>query len=54
MILSNANNFILNHLDLFSQYVKDGVLPMDTTNDGIHLRPDAYDAWYNLIIKSNA
>ena len=54
MILSIANKFKLNHLDLFSHYVIDGILPMDYTNDGIHLRPGAYDAWYHLLRKSNA
>lgn len=32
-------------LDLFTLYVKGGILPIDETIDGIHLLPEAYQKW---------
>lgn len=35
------------YVDLYSLYVKDGEMPESLTEDGIHLRTEAYDRWYN-------
>lgn len=36
-------------IDLFSLYAKGGVLPIDETIDGIHLLPEAYGKWENVL-----
>lgn len=36
-------------LDLYSLYEENGQLPLSLTRDGIHLRPDAYDRWYDAL-----
>ena len=45
--LSFLNN--IKYIDLFSVYVRDGLLPEEMTLDGIHLAENAYRAWYNMI-----
>lgn len=55
----NANEFIrqyaANHnctfVDVYAVYVADGALPDELTSDGLHLVPEAYQPWYNLVRK---
>lgn len=45
--LAEKHNLV--YIDLFSVYSKDGILPMDVTDDGIHLKLDCYDKWAEAI-----
>lgn len=45
-----AEKRILNVLDVYSLYEKDGLLPMNLTRDGLHLTYDAYLLWYNALL----
>lgn len=38
-------------VDLYSAYEKDGYLPKQYTEDGLHLTSGSYDIWYRLIRK---
>lgn len=40
-------------IDLYSLYANDNVLPKNKTLDGIHLYPDAYIEWYDML-KANS
>ena len=44
--------FRFRYVDLFSLFVKDGVLPKEDTIDGIHLKKIAYNKWYNFLQES--
>ena len=44
-----AKQYNLRFIDLYSEFVKDGVLPLELTIDGIHLRQEAYNKWYDLL-----
>lgn len=46
-----AFNYNLQYADLFSMYEHDGLLPYEDTVDGIHLKGEAYQKWYNYIQK---
>lgn len=37
------------YVDLFSAYEIDSILPKEVTNDGIHLLPECYGKWINLL-----
>lgn len=39
----------LRFIDLYSAYIKHGLLPITETIDGIHLYPQAYKKWINLL-----
>ena len=41
----------LKYLDLYTCYEQDGQLPSSYTKDGIHLFPEAYKIWYDMIDK---
>lgn len=38
------------YVDMYSVYERKGHLPLEMTIDGIHLRQEAYQLWYNKII----
>lgn len=37
------------YIDLYSAYISNGEMPLEYTQDGIHLLPEHYDKWANLI-----
>lgn len=39
----------LTYIDIYSQYAVDGALPDNMSEDGLHLKHDAYSIWYNEI-----
>lgn len=39
------------YIDVYSTYAQDGALPDTLSYDGLHLKPEAYEAWYELIKK---
>lgn len=41
----------LPYINLFSVYVKNDTLPKEFTYDGIHLYPNSYAKWYNILNK---
>ena len=45
-ILALAEKYKIQYVDLFSIYVKDDVLPIQITKDGLHLIQGAYRMWY--------
>lgn len=55
--INDANQIIKNiskkyncvYIDLYSLYQKDDILPTLYTDDGVHLKEDAYSIWYNAI-----
>lgn len=47
-----AESIKLQFIDLYSLYTNNNVLPKDKTPDGIHLYPDAYIGWYD-VLKAN-
>lgn len=49
IILSIASNYRLRYVDLFSQYVSDGILAKEYTLDGLHLCTERYKIWYDII-----
>ena len=46
-----AGRFLV-FLDVYSIYEENGQLPIPMTKDGIHLRPEAYDNWFDLLRKT--
>lgn len=48
-IESIAKYYNLKYIDLYTSFVKDGVLPLEMTFDGIHFRQEAYDKWYDIL-----
>lgn len=44
-----ALDYKLNYLDLYSKYALSGELPLSLTEDGIHLKEEAYVLWYNIL-----
>lgn len=44
-----ATEFGVTYMDLYSIYIKEGLLPKDMTWDGIHLFPSGYEFWYQLL-----
>lgn len=51
-IESVAEKMNLRCLDLYSLYAENDMMPEHLTKDGIHLRDEAYDAWYKAIVQS--
>lgn len=45
--MAEAKKYI--YIDLFSQYAKDGSLPAEYSEDGLHLKPDCYTIWANAV-----
>lgn len=53
----NANRIIqkiaeerkLTYIDLYSLYAVNSELPTDVTNDGVHLKSEAYNLWYESV-----
>lgn len=45
--IAEARN--LTYIDIYSLYVVNNELPQDVTHDGVHLIPEAYASWYDLI-----
>lgn len=53
----NANRIIqkiaeerkLTYVDLYSLYAVNSELPTDVTHDGVHLKTEAYDLWYESV-----
>ncbi len=41
-------------IDIFSIYVKDGLMPEDLSVDGIHLKSHAYEMWYKELERINS
>lgn len=39
------------YVDVHNAYVVDGALPENLSYDGLHLTKEAYDIWYNSIVK---
>ena len=44
-----ASRYSLHYINLYSVYLKGGVLPKEMTMDGIHLKEDSYQKWYKLL-----
>lgn len=44
-----ADEFGATYIDIYSLYVLNGSMNIDYTKDGIHLKPEAYDGWYEAI-----
>lgn len=44
-----AEKLCLKYIDLFTCYVQEEVMPKIITNDGLHLKPEAYLKWYDII-----
>lgn len=51
MLMELAEKKELIYIDLHSSYFRDGCLPDTLSKDGIHLKPEAYDIWFNAIEK---
>lgn len=49
IISSVAAKYNLDYVDLFSAYEIGGILPREMTNDGIHLQPEYYGKWRDLL-----
>lgn len=49
VIASLSYDYDLRYVDLYSLYVKEGLLPKEMTSDGIHLQKDAYNKWYKVL-----
>lgn len=49
MIQSIANERNITFIDLYSLYAVNCELPTDATNDGVHLKSEAYANWYESI-----
>lgn len=39
----------IRYIDLYSLYLREGVLPKEMTVDGIHLKKERYQNWYRLL-----
>lgn len=46
---SIADRYGHTFIDLYPLYLRDGVLAPEKTVDGIHLKPEAYETWYEMI-----
>lgn len=44
-----AEEYNATYVDVNSLYVLNGAMNPDLTKDGIHLKPEAYDRWYEMI-----
>lgn len=44
-----SRKYNIEYIDLFSIYQKDMLLSPEITVDGIHLKADAYERWYNAL-----
>ena len=44
-----SRKYNIEYIDLFSIYQKDMHLPPEITEDGIHLKADAYESWYKAL-----
>ena len=49
-IKSIAKNNGLKYLDIYSIYAVNDELPHHLTRDGLHLKSEAYEQWYNYLI----
>ena len=49
IITTLAYNHSIKCIDLYSAYQKEGELPFELTVDGIHLKPEGYKTWYELL-----
>ena len=49
IIKSISKKYNCVYIDLYSLYQKDDILPTPYTDDGVHLKADAYTIWYNAI-----
>lgn len=49
MIQSIANERNITLIDLYSLYAVNCELPTDATNDGVHLKSEAYNLWYESV-----
>lgn len=49
IIRAIAEDRNLTHIDLYSLYAVNSELPTDVTYDGVHLKTEAYDLWYESI-----
>lgn len=52
IIASISNKNRVGYLDIYSLYVCNGELPQGITRDGLHLRSDAYQRWYEFLKKN--
>lgn len=43
----------LKYIDLYSLYEVEGKLPDDITTDGLHLSPQGYEKWYEVLREEN-
>lgn len=39
----------LSYIDIFTSYYDNGQMPLSETIDGLHLKPEAYLKWYDII-----
>ena len=46
-----VRNYGFTYIDLFTAYSKDGYLNEEYTIDGLHLKPDSYTLWVDIIHK---
>ncbi len=44
-----ANKYNLTYIDLYSIYAKDDILPLNVSEDGLHLKLENYDKWAETI-----
>lgn len=44
-----AESYQFQYLDIYPLYVEDGVLPKRITIDGLHIKKDGYQRWYDLV-----
>lgn len=57
VVISEFNSYIqqiaeekgVRYLDLYSLYAVDGKMPAELTIDGLHLKPETYNIWYEVI-----
>lgn len=49
LIMECAIKHKCTYIDLNSSFIKNGVLPSDFTDDGVHLTQLAYEKWYEII-----
>ena len=50
-IINITKHYGLNYLDLYSIYEEEGVLALDNTLDGLHLKSQSYEKWYDELKK---
>ena len=46
-----ADVFSLKYIDLFTEYFKDGILPIKETTDGLHIKGESYSKWFQKLNK---